>query len=46
MQVNFAENIRQLKISGSCPVTVIYRVTALNRAAYTGLTVYEIMMDN
>ena len=26
IQVNFAENIRQLKILGSCPVTVIYRV--------------------
>ena len=25
IQVNFAENIRQLKILGSCPVTVIYR---------------------
>ena len=25
MWVNFAENIRQLKILGSCPVTVIYR---------------------
>ena len=27
IQVNFAENIRQLKILGSCPVTVLYRVT-------------------
>ena len=31
IQVNFAENIRQLKILGSCPVTVIYRVTAIYR---------------
>ena len=30
-QVNFAENIRQLKILGSCPVTVKYRVIALYR---------------
>ena len=29
----FAENIRQLKILGSCPVTVIYRVTAIYRSA-------------
>ena len=28
IQVNFAENIRQLKLLGSCPVTVIYGVTA------------------
>ena len=32
MQVNIAENIRQLKILGSCPVTVKYRVTAIYRA--------------
>ena len=32
IQVNFAENIRQLKILGSCSVTVIYRVTAIYRA--------------
>ena len=32
IQVNFAENIRQLKILGSCPVTVIYRVTTICRA--------------
>ena len=32
IQVNFAETIRQLKISGSCAVTVIYRVTAIYRA--------------
>ena len=25
IQVNFAENIRELKILGCCPVTVIYR---------------------
>ena len=25
IQLNFVENIRQLKILGSCPVTVIYR---------------------
>ena len=31
IQVNFAEHIRQLKILGSCPVTVKYRVTALYR---------------
>ena len=29
IQINFAENIRQLKISGSCPVTVINRVIAI-----------------
>ena len=32
IQVNFVENIRKLKIWGSCPVTVIYRVTAIYRA--------------
>jgi len=32
IQVNFAEKIRQLKILGSYPVTVIYRVTAIYRA--------------
>ena len=32
IQVNFAENIRQLKILGSCSVTMIYRVTAVYRA--------------
>ena len=32
IQVNFAETIRQLKISGSCAVTVIYQVTAIYRA--------------
>ena len=32
IQVNFAENIRQLKILGSCPVTVVSRVTAIYRA--------------
>jgi len=32
IQVNFAETIRQLKISGSCAVNVIYRVTAMYRA--------------
>ena len=31
-QVNFAENRRQLKILGSCLVTVIYRVTAIYTA--------------
>ena len=37
IQVNFSvENERQLKILGSCPVTVIYRVTATYRALYTG----------
>ena len=35
IQVNFAENIRQLKILGSCPVTVIYRVTTII-ILYTG----------
>ena len=29
IQGNFAENIRQLKIWGSCPVTVIYRLTTM-----------------
>ena len=29
IQVNFAEHIRQLKIMGSCPVTLKYRVIAL-----------------
>ena len=33
IQVNFADNIRQLKILGSCPVTVIYRVTAIYRSS-------------
>ena len=32
IQVNFVETIRQLKILGSCPVTVIYRATAIYRA--------------
>ena len=32
IQVNFAENIRQLKILGSCLVTVIHRVTTIYRA--------------
>ena len=32
IQVNFVENIRQLKILGSCPVTVVSRVTAIYRA--------------
>ena len=32
IQVNFAENIRQPKILGSFPVTLIYRVTAIYRA--------------
>ena len=32
IQVNFAENIRQLKILRSCPVTVVSRVTAIYRA--------------
>ena len=32
IQVNFAENIRQLKILGSCQVTVICRVTAIYKA--------------
>ena len=32
IQVNFAENIMQLKILGSCPVTVIYRVTTIYKA--------------
>ena len=32
IQVNFAENTRQLKILGSCPVTVVSRVTAIYRA--------------
>ena len=31
-QVNFAENIRQLKMLRSFAVTLIYRVTALYRA--------------
>ena len=29
LSLNFAEHIRQLKILGSCPVTVKYRVIAL-----------------
>ena len=34
IQVNFSvENKRQLKILGSCPMTVIYMVTATYRAA-------------
>ena len=33
IQVNFADNIRQLKILGSCPVTIIYRVTAIYRSS-------------
>jgi len=32
VQVNFAENLRQLKILGSCLVTVKYWVTAIYRA--------------
>ena len=38
IEVNFAENIRQLKILGSSPVTVIhmYRVTATDRAVIYG----------
>ena len=32
IQVNSAENIRQLKIWRSCPVTVIHRVTAIYKA--------------
>jgi len=32
LQVNSAENIRQLKILRSCPVTVIHRVTTIYRA--------------
>ena len=32
IQVNFAEKIRQMKILGSYPVTVMYRVTAIYRA--------------
>ena len=31
IQVNFAENIRQLKVFGSYPVTVIHRLTAIYR---------------
>ena len=31
IQVNFAENIRQLKTLGSCSVTVLYRVTKHHR---------------
>ena len=31
-EVNFAENVRQLKILGSCLVTVKYWVTAIYRA--------------
>ena len=31
IQVNLVENIRQLKILGSCPVTAIYKVTAIYR---------------
>ena len=29
---NFAKNVRRLKILGSCPVTIIYRVTTNYRA--------------
>ena len=32
IQVNFVETIRQLKILGSCPVTVIDRATVIYRA--------------
>lgn len=32
IRVNFAEKIRQLKILGSYPVTVMYRVTAIYSA--------------
>ena len=32
VQANFAENVRQLKILGSCLVTVNYWVTAIYRA--------------
>ena len=35
VQVNFAENIRQLKILGSCPVTVIYRVQQQQQQLYS-----------
>ena len=35
IQVNFAENIRQLKILGSCPVTVIYRVQQQQQQLYS-----------
>ena len=42
MQVNFAENIRELKILGSYPVTVIHKVTTIiYRAVLWGLTVSE-----
>ena len=37
IQVSFAENVRQLKILGSCPVTVKYRVTAIYRAINSSL---------
>ena len=43
IQVNFAENIRQLKILGSCQVAVLYRVhdyTLYTGLLYTGLTLY------
>ena len=40
IQVNFAENIRQLKILGSYPVTVIHNMTTIiYRAVLWGLTV-------
>ena len=43
IQVNFAENKRKLKILESCPVTVIYRVTAIYRALLgTGSTVFHL----
>ena len=35
IQVNFAENIRQLKILGSCPVTAIYRVQQQQQQLYS-----------
>ena len=35
IQVNFEENIRQLKILGSCPVTVIYRVQQQQQQLYS-----------
>ena len=45
IQVNFAENRRQLKILGSCPVTVIYRVTraAIYRFDFTPSGVLPLM---
>ena len=45
IQVNFAENIRELKILGSYPVTVIYRVTAIYRFDCSRLCHVHVQVD-